>query len=63
MESCQVASPELVHKGYAVTARKLLDSLILYRAELGVTGRQLEMLLRKYGVAASTDLSCPKQIH
>lgn len=63
MESCQMASPEPVHKGYAGTARKLLDSLILYRSELGETGRQLERLLRMYGVAASADLPYSKQIH
>ena len=63
MESCQTASPEPMHKGYAGTARKLLDSLILYRAELGETGRQLEILLRMYGVAASADLPCSEQIH
>ena len=58
-----MASPEPMHKGYAVTARKLLDSLIFYRAELGEPGRQLEMLLRAYGVKASSDLPCPKQVH
>ncbi|MGB1008526.1 MAG: hypothetical protein ACPGVP_02310 [Thiolinea sp.] len=58
-----MASPKPVQKGYAVTARKLLDGLIVYRTELGETGRQLEILLRMYGVTASSDLPCPKQIH
>ncbi len=47
--------------GYADTARHLLDSLIIYRAELGVTGRQLERLLRERGISASTDLPAPKR--
>lgn len=63
MESCQIASPKSAHKGYANTARVLLDSLIVYRLELGETGRQLEVLLRMYGVVASADVPCPKQIH
>ncbi len=63
MVSCQTATSRSMHKGYAGTARKLLDSLIVYRAELGETGRQLEKLLRVYGVAASSDLPHSKQIH
>lgn len=63
MESCQMTSSESMHKGYAGTARKLLDSLLVYREELGETGRQLEVLLRMYGVSASSDLPCSKQIH
>ncbi|MEZ5479006.1 MAG: hypothetical protein R3E95_16460 [Thiolinea sp.] len=45
------------------TACRLLDGLISYRAELGETGRQLEKLLRLYGVRASTDLPCSRQVH
>lgn len=48
---------------YLETARRLLDGLILYRLELGEAGRHLELLLRYSGVAATTDLPCPKNIH
>lgn len=48
---------------YLETAKRLLDGLILYRVELGEPGRHLELLLRYSGVAASTDLPCPKSIH
>lgn len=61
-----MATLQSVPGGYTGTtrnARQLLDSLILYRVELGDTGRQLELLLRMYGVTASSDLPCPKQIH
>lgn len=63
MESCQVAELQPVSRGYKDTTRMLLDGLILYRIELGETGRQLERLLRQYGVVASNDLPCSKQVH
>ena len=64
MELYQLVTPKPMHKGYyAEAAQKLLDGLVVYRAELGETGRQLEILLRVYGVSASSDLSYTKQVH
>lgn len=45
------------------TTRKLLDGLIAYRSELGETGLQLELLLRQYGVVASTDVAASLHTH
>ena len=63
MESYQTTHSEPRHKGYAGTARKLMDSLIVYRTELGETGRQLELLLRLYGTTSSTDAPYSKRVH
>lgn len=59
-EWVDISPGQVVHQG---TARKLLDGLIAYRAELGETGLQLEFLLRKYGVVASSDMPCPPRTH
>lgn len=50
------------YSNYLATSKRLLEGLILYRAELGEQGRQLERLLRAHGVVATTDLPSPKRL-
>jgi hypothetical protein len=45
------------------TAGRLLDGLVIYRAELGETGRQLENLLRINNVVSSFDVPYIRRTH
>ena len=60
MELCQAEydclEPKPLLASHQGTASRLLDGLMAYRTELGETGMQLELLLRKHGVVASTDV-------
>lgn len=44
-------------------ASRLLDGLVIYRAELGETGRQLENLLRLNNISSSFDVPYVRRIH
>ncbi|CAA6809742.1 MAG: Unknown protein [uncultured Thiotrichaceae bacterium] len=45
------------------TARRLLDGLVIYRAELGETGRELEQLLRLRDVQETLDAPYSRCVH
>lgn len=45
------------------TARRLLDGLIVYRAELGEMGRELEYLLRLRDIQATLDVPYSRRVH
>lgn len=45
------------------TVRRLLDGLVIYRAELGETGRQLELMLRLQSMKEVSDAPHSRQIH
>ncbi len=45
------------------TARRLLDGLVVYRAELGETGRELEQLLRLRDVRETLDAPYSRCVH
>lgn len=45
------------------TTHKLLDGLVIYRSELGETGKQLEYLLRLGGVQTVLDTPRTNRVH
>lgn len=45
------------------TTRRLLDGLVVYRAELGETGRDLEQLLRLQDIRETLDAPYSRRVH